>query len=50
VELGGIDAQKSVRDVRLDRSYPWNQGLASDVCVSVRAYRSHLRPAEAGAP
>jgi len=30
VELGGIDSQKSVRDVRLDRSRPWIQGCVSD--------------------
>ena len=36
VELGGIETQKSVQDVRLDRSCLWNQGCVSDGYACVR--------------
>jgi hypothetical protein len=36
VELGGIDSQKSVQGVHMDRSGPWNQDFASDVYACVR--------------
>jgi len=42
VELGGIDSQKSVQDVRLSRSCPWIQGLVSDVYICVRLVVCHL--------
>ena len=45
VELGGIDSQKTVQGVSLDRSCLWNQGFVSDVsdvCACVRPVVCHL--------
>jgi len=36
VELGGIDSQKTVRDIRLSRSGPWNQACVSGEYACVR--------------
>ena len=42
VELGGIDSQKSIRGVHLDRTGPWNQGFASDTYACTRLVVCHL--------
>jgi len=42
VELGGIDSQKTVQGVRLDRSCLWNQGFVSDVYACLRLVVCHL--------
>jgi len=41
-ELGRIETQKSVRDVRLDRSHPWNQACVSIEQACVRLVACHL--------
>jgi len=40
--LGGIDSQKTVRDIRLSRSGPWDQGFVSDLYACVRPVVCHL--------